>query len=116
MMKDQDSYKFTPGGTHSIARQRLFSEIKGRPPIFVKWAKGAHFSDGQDILYLDYHNAFGAIVVGHAHPSINAAVNKQLEKGSMYGLNHTQEIKLCKKIIRGTPNFFVKLDCHQSIF
>ena len=99
----QNSYDVSPGGTHSIARQRLFTETRGRPPIFVKWAKGSHFSDNNGNIYLDYHNAFGAILLGHAHPVVNKAIQEQLANGSMYGLNHSKEVELCKKIIKYTP-------------
>ena len=99
----QYSYDVSPGGTHSIARQRLFAEIKGRPPVFVKWAKKSHFSDNNGNIYLDYHNAFGAILLGHAHPIVNRAIQEQLTIGSMYGLNHSKEIELCKKIIKYIP-------------
>ena len=101
--ENKEAIKFTPGGTHSIARQRLFSEIKRRPPIFIKWAQGSHFCDNQGNIYLDYNNAFGAILLGYAHPAFNKAIQDQLEKGSMYGLNHDQEIELCKKIVQYVP-------------
>ena len=38
--------------------------------------------DGNE--YVDFHNGFGVMVVGHAHPKIVAAVQAQIERGSHF--------------------------------
>lgn len=92
----------TPGATHSFARIRVAEEGK-RPLTFIKWARGCRFCDVEGNEYIDYHNAFGPILLGHAHPVINEAVKDRLENGTMHGMNHEIEVLLCEKIIEHVP-------------
>ncbi len=92
----------TPGATHSFARNRVAEEGQ-RPLTFIKWARGCRFCDVDGNEYIDYHNAFGPILLGHAHPAINEAVKAQMENGTLHGMNHECEVQLCEKIIEHVP-------------
>lgn len=50
-----------PGGVNSINR------ILPWPKAFVR-AEGAYLTDADGIQYLDYHAAFGPLILGHNHP------------------------------------------------
>src|SRR2546430_13455886 len=50
-------------------------------PIFVDHGKGSRVWDVDGNEYVDFHNGFGVMVVGHAHPKIVAAVRRQIELG-----------------------------------
>jgi glutamate-1-semialdehyde 2,1-aminomutase len=94
----EEARKLTPGGVHSALR---FSDPY---PIFISKAKGANIYDVDDNEYIDYHLAFGPIVLGHNHPSVVAAVKNQLSKGIIYGLCNELEIEVAKKIIKYVPS------------
>src|SRR5437660_10324629 len=53
-------------------------------PIFVDRGKGSRVWDVDGNEYVDFHNGFGVMVVGHAHPKIVAAVQAQIERGSHF--------------------------------
>jgi glutamate-1-semialdehyde 2,1-aminomutase len=53
-------------------------------PIFVERGKGSRVWDVDGHEYVDFHNGFGVMVVGHAHPKIVEAVQAQIEHGSHF--------------------------------
>ncbi|HXC76501.1 MAG TPA: aspartate aminotransferase family protein [Candidatus Acidoferrum sp.] len=53
-------------------------------PIFVERGKGSRTWDVDGNEYVDFHNGFGVMVVGHAHPLIVNAVSEQIAKGSHF--------------------------------
>ncbi len=53
-------------------------------PIYVDRGKGAHVWDIDGNEYVDYHNGYGVMVMGHAHPKIVAAVQKRVELGTHF--------------------------------
>src|SRR6266849_6934315 len=53
-------------------------------PIFVERGKGSRVWDVDGNEYVDFHNGFGVMVVGHAHPKIVEAVRRQIERGSHF--------------------------------
>jgi glutamate-1-semialdehyde 2,1-aminomutase len=55
-------------------------------PIYFTHGKGSkiYSVDGQEIS--DFHNGFGCMVQGHAHPAIVEAVQKRIELGSQFAL------------------------------
>ncbi len=53
-------------------------------PIFMDHGKGSRIWDVDGNEYVDFHNGFGVMVVGHAHPKIVEAVRRQIELGSHF--------------------------------
>jgi len=53
-------------------------------PIFMEHGRGSRVRDVDGNEYIDFHNGFGVMVVGHAHPKIVAAVQRQIEQGSHF--------------------------------
>jgi len=87
-----------PGGVNSATR-RLSQ------PYAWKWAEGAHIRDADGNAYLDYHAAFGPIVLGHNDPAVNAAVVEALKGPDMVGVGITeQEIALAEKVVQHVPS------------
>lgn len=54
-------------------------------PIYFTGAKGSRKRDVDGYEYIDYFGGHGGLVLGHAHPSLIEAVNRQIEKGTQYG-------------------------------
>jgi glutamate-1-semialdehyde 2,1-aminomutase len=94
----EEARKLTPGGVHSAIR---FSEPY---PIFISEAKGAKIYDVDGNEYIDYHLAFGPVVLGHASSRVVAAVTEQLSKGIIFGFSNELEIKVAKKIKTHVPS------------
>src|SRR3989442_2045004 len=53
-------------------------------PIFVERGKGSRVWDVDGNEYVDFHNGFGVMVVGHAHPKIVDAVSPRIQLGSHF--------------------------------
>ena len=50
-------------------------------PIYLERGAGARVRDVDGNDYLDFHNGFGSMVQGHAHPAIGNAVKERYELG-----------------------------------
>jgi glutamate-1-semialdehyde 2,1-aminomutase len=61
-------------------------QVRDPYPIYFSHGKGSRVwdIDGREIS--DFHNGFGCMVQGHAHPAIVAAVQKRIELGSQFAL------------------------------
>jgi glutamate-1-semialdehyde 2,1-aminomutase len=73
-MHKRQSVCVPSGVTHST---RSFSPF----PLFVRQCVGARKWDVDDHEYVDYWLGHGSLLLGHAHPSVVAAVREQLERG-----------------------------------
>ena len=62
-------------------------------PIYITHAKGSHKWDVDGYEYIDYFGGHGALLLGHAHPSLTEAVNNQIVKGTQWGACHELEIE-----------------------
>ena len=94
----EEARRFTPGGVHSGIR--FFKPY----PIFIERARGSRIYDVDGNEYVDYHLAFGPVILGHSHPQVVKAVRDQLEKGIIYGLSNELEMKVAKKIVQHVPS------------
>jgi glutamate-1-semialdehyde 2,1-aminomutase len=56
------------------------------PPhaIYVRRGDGAHVWDIDENEYVDYHNGYGVMVMGHAHPKIVEAVRERVALGTHF--------------------------------
>ena len=88
----------TPGGVNSGMRALP-------DPIVWQSADGAYMTDVEGRRYLDYHAAFGPIVLGHNHPAVNAAVAEAMTQVDLTGAGTTElEIRLAEKIVEHVPS------------
>ena len=53
-------------------------------PIYVDRGKGSRVWDIDGNEYVDYHNGYGVMVMGHAHPRIVEAVHRRVELGTHF--------------------------------
>jgi glutamate-1-semialdehyde 2,1-aminomutase len=60
-----------------------FQDAKPQP-IFIDRGEGSKVWDADGNEYVDFHNGFGVMAVGHAHPKIVAAVTDRIAKGSHF--------------------------------
>lgn len=96
-----EAQNYIPGGVNSPVR--AFKAVGG-VPIFMKSAKGAYLTDVDDRNYIDYINSWGPAILGHTHPEVLEAVQKQAEKGFSFGTPTELETEIAKFIINNVPN------------
>ena len=53
-------------------------------PVYVTHGKGSRVWDLDGNEYVDYHNGYGVMVMGHAHPKIVEAVQRRVELGTHF--------------------------------
>jgi glutamate-1-semialdehyde 2,1-aminomutase len=104
----EEARKLTPGGVHSSIR--FFDPY----PIFISKAKGSKIYDVDGNEYIDYHLAFGPVVLGHGHPGVVNAVKDQLSKGIIYGLSNELEVEVAKKIKTHVPSAQMVRFCNSG--
>ncbi|MEK4464046.1 MULTISPECIES: glutamate-1-semialdehyde 2,1-aminomutase [Paenibacillus] len=90
------------GGVNSPSRS--FKAVGGGAPVFMKRASGSHFWDEDGNEYIDYLQAYGPIITGHAHPHITKAITTAAENGVLYGTPTQLEIKLAKMLKEAIPS------------
>jgi glutamate-1-semialdehyde 2,1-aminomutase len=87
-----------PGGVNSVNRALPW-------PLVVVEAAGAYFTDADGQRYLDYHAAFGPLILGHNHPRVNAAVRAAIETIDIIGAGVTDlEVELAETVARHVPS------------
>ena len=69
----------------------------------VREARGAHLWDVAGRRYIDYLLGSGPMVLGHAHPAVVEAVERQLGRGTTYMLLNEPIIELAEEIVRAVP-------------
>ena len=89
------------GGVDSPVR--AFRAVGGSP-LVIDRAAGTRLYDVDGQEYLDYVCSWGALILGHAHPDVVAAVSEQAARGTSYGMTSPLEIELGEKITRAIPS------------
>jgi len=67
-------------------------------PIFIDSAAGVTITDADGNRYTDFANAFGALLVGHAHPKIVQALETQAKRGTLHAMPHRLEVSVAKEL------------------
>ncbi|MGB7901302.1 MAG: glutamate-1-semialdehyde 2,1-aminomutase [Halobacteriota archaeon] len=84
--------KLMPGGVSSPVR------AIDPYPFYVQKASDSRIWDADGNLYIDYCMGYGPLILGHAHPTVYAAVAEQLKLGWDYGTPVKAEIDLAERI------------------
>ncbi len=95
------STRVIPGGVNSSIR--AFRAVGGDPYVVAR-ASGATVVDVEGTTYLDLVQSYGAVILGHAHPAITAAVTAAAADGTSYGAPTPREMKLAEEISARVPS------------
>ena len=90
-----------PGGVNSPVR--AFTNLPV-PPLMIERGKGDTIYDVDGRSFIDFCMSWGALPLGHAHQSVVEAAQKQMEKGSSFGLTTPLEEELGSLIKRHVPS------------
>ncbi len=69
-------------------------------PLFVDRGKGSKVWDVDGNEYVDFHNGFGVMVVGHAHPLVVKAISERAAKGTHFAQPVEEDIAVAKDLAR----------------
>ena len=81
---------------------RAFTAVGGTPR-FITSASGAWLTDADGNDYVDLICSWGPMLLGHAHPDIQAAVAGAVARGTSYGTPTEPEVELAEEIVARTP-------------
>jgi glutamate-1-semialdehyde 2,1-aminomutase len=76
-------------------------------PIYVERGTGAHVWDVDANEYVDFHNGFGVMCVGHANPTIADAVKRRVDLGTHFAAPTEGSIVVAEELTRrfGLPQW-----------
>ncbi|MGV1049653.1 MAG: aspartate aminotransferase family protein [Solirubrobacterales bacterium] len=87
----------TPGGVNTARR-------KISPGLCLRRGAGAHLEDVDGNRYIDYHAAYGPILLGHSHPAVTERVRETIGEQVLFGVGTTEiEIELAEKVVEHVP-------------
>jgi glutamate-1-semialdehyde 2,1-aminomutase len=86
-----------PGGVNSPVR--AMRSIGRDHPIFVDRGEGAELVDVDGNRYVDWVCSWGPLILGHAHPSVVAAVTEAARRGTSYGAPTEGEVELAGEVV-----------------
>lgn len=89
------------GGVNSPVR--AFKSVGG-DPVFVKKGSGSRIVDADGNRYVDYCMSWGALILGHAYPSVVKAVCRAAAHGMSFGASTENEIKLAEALRQAVPS------------
>jgi glutamate-1-semialdehyde 2,1-aminomutase len=87
----------TPGGVNSPVR--AFQAVGGTPRFMVR-GEGPYLWDVDDNRYVDLVSSWGPMILGHAHPSVVAAVRLAAGDGLSFGTPTVGEVELAAEIVQ----------------
>ncbi len=90
-----------PGGVNSSIR--AFKAVGGTPYL-VERAEGPYVFDVEGTRYIDLVQSYGAVILGHAHPTVTAALAAAAVNGTSYGAPTPGELLLAEEISRRVPS------------
>ena len=88
--------KYLPGGVRNATTSPEYAMV-------IKEGRGARIWDVSGNAYIDYLLGSGPLLLGHAHPSVVAAVRDHLERGSTYLMVNEPAILLAEAIVQAVP-------------
>src|SRR5690349_14397147 len=93
--------KVLVGGVNSPVR--AFKSVGGEP-LIIERGSGQYLYDADGNQLLDYVCSWGAMLLGHAHPTVTKAIADQAGRGTSYGATTELEVELATMITKAIPS------------
>src|SRR5215468_3606334 len=93
------------GGVNSPVR--AFRSVGGEA-LIMEHGQGAYVYDADGNELIDFVCSWGAMLLGHAHPAVTAAISEQAKKGTSFGVTTELELELAT-LIRDAIPFLEKI-------
>ena len=88
-----------PGG---VSRNTV---LRAPHPLYVDRAEGCRVVDVEGVSRIDFANNMASLIHGHAHPSIVAAVESQLRRGTAFTLATEVEVRYAEHLCSRNESF-----------
>jgi glutamate-1-semialdehyde 2,1-aminomutase len=75
-------------------------QISRPQPIWIEDGRGSKLRDVDGNEYIDYHGGYGAMLAGHAHPAIVAAVSERVARGTHFAQPTPDAIVVSEELAR----------------
>ena len=92
--------KVLVGGVNSPVR--AFRSVGGEP-LIIERASGQYLYDADGNQLVDYVCSWGAMLLGHAHPAVTAAIADQAQRGTSFGVTTELELELATLLTQAIP-------------
>src|SRR3954452_14175338 len=79
----EEAAEVIPGGVNTCRR-------RSDPRVCFRRGAGAYLEDLDGRRYIDYHAAYGAILLGHSHPAVTRRVASAIEETVLFGVGVTR--------------------------
>jgi glutamate-1-semialdehyde 2,1-aminomutase len=73
-------------------------------PIVLERGRGSHVWDADDNEYIDFMMSFGALIQGHAHPTLVETVSEAMAEGSHFAAATSAEVEAAERLRRMVPS------------
>jgi glutamate-1-semialdehyde 2,1-aminomutase len=73
-------------------------QVRDPWPIYLEEGRGSRVWDVDGNEYIDFHNGFGSMVQGHAHPAIVEAVQRQVARGTHFAAPTADAIAVSEQL------------------
>ncbi len=90
-----------PGGVNSPVRA---CRAVGCDPLFIERAAGSTVTDVDGNEFIDFVCSWGPMILGHAHPTVLAALREAMEHGTSFGAPTPSEIELAERVVDALPS------------
>lgn len=107
----QRAQRSIPGGVNSPVR--AFKSVGGTPR-FIASAQGAYITDADGQRYIDYVGSWGPMILGHQHPEVLAAIERQLRVGISYGAPTELEVEMAELLCARVPGLEMVRLCNSG--
>ena len=93
--------RLIPGGVNSPAR--AWARVGGNP-LFIERGMGSRIWDVDGNEYVDYVCSWGALILGHCHPSVVEAAESAMRRGSSFGAPTAIETQAAQLVVDAVPS------------
>lgn len=98
----QQAKQIIPGATQLISR-RPSRFAFGVSPAYAISGQGGRFTDVDGNVFIDWMSGIGAIILGYCDDTVDSAVKRQIDTGTIYSVNHAIELELAELLIQRIP-------------
>jgi glutamate-1-semialdehyde 2,1-aminomutase len=113
---EQERYRNRTGASAKTYERAVKSMPNGVPssfqmnepwPVYVDRGEGSRVWDVDGNEYVDFHNGFGVMCIGHANPTVGAAVKAQVDRGTHFAAPTDGSIAVAEELKRrfGLPQW-----------
>jgi glutamate-1-semialdehyde 2,1-aminomutase len=90
----KDASRVLPAGVASSFQEQ------SPHPIYIVEGHGSRITDLDGNEYSDFHNGFGVMVVGHAHPTVASAIAETASRGTHFAAPNQSSVRVAEELSR----------------